>query len=99
MLNSSDVVCLDEKKFTEAIDNFFSVNDLLAVAESELLEVLDILVNKLSVNVSGDDLLQSIKNIQDKNVNIVNNINYGLNSYREIDDESLLEMEMFDNDL
>lgn len=99
MLNSSDVVCLDEKKFTEAMDNFFSVNDLLAVAESELLEVLDILVNKLSVNVSGDDLLQSIKNIQDKNVNIVNNINYGLNSYREIDDESLLEMEMFDNDL
>jgi hypothetical protein len=96
MINSSDFVCLDEDKFRNIIDKFFSVNEILMVANSEMSEVFELLSNKSS---DFSEILKSIKLIMDKNNTIINNINYGLNSYKKIEDESILELEMFDNNL
>ena len=96
MINSSDFVCLDEDKFHNIIDKFFSVNEILMVANSEMSEVFGLLSNKSS---DSSEILKSIKLIMDKNNTIINNINYGLNAYKKIEDESILELEMFDNNL
>ena len=98
MLEDADIVCFNEDVFTEIINDLFVVDDMLVSASKEINEALSVISGELLVEVDDDKVLKNISNIRNKVSGIANNINSSLQFYRDVDESSILELGMFDND-
>lgn len=98
MLEDDDIVCFNEDVFTNIINDLFVVDDMLVNASREINEALSVISSELLVEVDDDKTLKNISNIRNKVYGMANNINSSLQFYRDVDESSILELEMFDND-
>lgn len=99
LLEDSDVVCFNEDVFNEIINDLFIVDDMLISASKEIDDALNIISKELLTDVDDDKILKSISIMRDKVTNMANSINSSLYFYRDVDEISILELEMFENDL